>query len=297
MTWTRIGGRIGLMTLAGVAAHTNDRSLLREVAIHARDAYSGGGPAHRREGMATLAHAAWQRGDIQEAQRWLTDDFTLLQTPLWAVDLDHIVLAARVAAATGDAGLRARVLHAAEVLIGEEPGAPLFNAVAQHARAILERDPDALVAAAKSLSELSRPLLHAAAAEDAGMELARTNRTPESLDELNVAFETYMRCGATADAQRIGQVLRAHGVSRRVVGKPRPQTGIDSLTDSELKVAHLVAAGATNREVAQQLYLSPHTVNSHLRNAFAKLGIRSRTELSRLINAHHEPAVDEPWPN
>jgi DNA-binding CsgD family transcriptional regulator len=81
------------------------------------------------------------------------------------------------------------------------------------------------------------------------------------------------------------------------VGKPRPQRGIDSLTDSELKVAHLVAAGATNRAVAQQLFLSPHTVNSHLRNAFAKLGIRSRTELSRFIEAHHEPVVDEPWPN
>lgn len=297
LTWTRIGGRIGLMTLARVAAHTNDRSLLREVAIHARDAYAAAGPAHRREGMAALAHAAWQRGDTQEAQRWLTDDFTLLQAPLWAVDLDHLVLAARVAAAAGDAGLRARVLNAAELLTGEGPGAPLFNAVAQHARAILERDPDALVAAAKSLSELSRPLLHAAAAEDAGMELARIHRTPESLDELNVAFETYLRCGATADAQRVGQVLRTHGISRRVVGKPRPQRGIDSLTDSELKVAHLVAAGATNRAVAQRLFLSPHTVNSHLRNAFAKLGIRSRTELSRFINEHHEPVVDEPWPN
>ena len=169
MTWTRIGGRIGLMVLARVAAYTNDRSLLRDVAVHARDAYAAGGPGHRREAMAALAHVAWQRGDIQEAQRWLTDDFTLLQTPLWAVDLDHIVLAARVAAAAGDAGLRAQVLHAAKVLTREEPGAPLFNAVAQHARAILERDPDALVAAAKSLSELSRPLLHAAAAEDAGV--------------------------------------------------------------------------------------------------------------------------------
>jgi DNA-binding CsgD family transcriptional regulator/ribosomal protein S28E/S33 len=297
MTWTRIGGRIGLMTLARVAAHTNDRLLMREVVVHAREAHAAGGPAHRREAMAALAHAAWQRGDVGEAQRWLNDDFTLLQTPLWAVDLDHIVLAARVAAAAGDAGLRARVLHAAELLTQEEPGAPLFNAVAEHARAVLECDADALVAAAKSLSELSRPLLHAAAAEDAGMELARINRTPEGLDELNIAFETYLRCGATADAQRVGQVLRAHGISRRVVGKPRPQRGIDSLTDSELKVVHLVAGGATNRAVAQQLFLSPHTVNSHLRNAFAKLGIRSRTELSRLIDAHHEPVVDEPWPN
>ncbi|MGO9380752.1 MAG: helix-turn-helix transcriptional regulator [Mycobacterium sp.] len=283
MTWTRIGGRIGLMTLARVAVHTDDRSLSREVAIHARDAYTAGGPAHRREGMAALAHAAWQRGDTQEAQRWLTDDFTLLQTPVWAVDLDHVVLAARVAADAGDAGLRARVLHAAQLLTREQPGAPLFNAVAQHARAILESDPDALVAAAESLSDLSRPLLYAAAAEDAGTELVCTNRAWEGIDQLSVAFDTYLRCGAIADARRVGQILREHGVSRRVVGRPRPQTGVDSLTDSELKVAHLVAAGATNRAVAQRLCLSPHTVNSHLRNTFAKLGIRSRAELSSLI--------------
>ena len=284
MTWTRIGGRIGLMTLAHVAVHTGDRSLMRDVAIEARDAYAAGGRAHRREGMAVLAHAAWQRGDTQEALRWLTDDFALLQTPVWAVDLDHIVLAARVAAAAGDAGLRAEALQAAGQLAREEPGMPLFTAVARHARAILERDPDALADAAKSLSALPRPLLHAAAAEDAGIELARANRGAEGLDQLSIAFDTYMHCGAIADAQRVGQVLREHGVSRRVLGKPRPQTGVDSLTDSELKVAHLVAAGATNRDVAQKLSLSPHTVNSHLRNAFAKLGIRSRAQVGRLIN-------------
>ena len=127
VSWTRIGGRIGLMTLARVGAHTNDRSLLREVVVHAREAYAAGGPAHRREAMAALAHAAWQRGDAAEAQQWLSDDFALMQTPMWAVDLDHIVLAARVASAAGDAGLRARVLHAAELLTREEPGAPVFN--------------------------------------------------------------------------------------------------------------------------------------------------------------------------
>ncbi|CPR12120.1 regulatory protein [Mycobacterium bohemicum DSM 44277] len=44
MTWSRIGGRIGLMTLARVALHTDDRSLVREVTVHARDAYTAGGP-------------------------------------------------------------------------------------------------------------------------------------------------------------------------------------------------------------------------------------------------------------
>ena len=93
-----------------------------------------------------------------------------------------------------------------EVLQGslrEEPGMALFTAVAGHARAILGRDPDALAEAAKSLSVLSRRLLHAAAAEDAGIELARANRGAEGLDQLNIAFDTSMHCGAVAEAQRV----------------------------------------------------------------------------------------------
>jgi DNA-binding CsgD family transcriptional regulator len=54
------------------------------------------------------------------------------------------------------------------------------------------------------------------------------------------------------------------------------------LTESEFAVVSLVAQGATNREVAERLYLSPYTVNSHLRHVFGKLGIRSRVELARL---------------
>jgi DNA-binding CsgD family transcriptional regulator len=54
------------------------------------------------------------------------------------------------------------------------------------------------------------------------------------------------------------------------------------LTSAELAVARLVAEGMTNREVAERLFLSPHTVNSHLRHVFTKLGINSRVELARL---------------
>ena len=54
------------------------------------------------------------------------------------------------------------------------------------------------------------------------------------------------------------------------------------MTKSELAVARLVALGHTNRAVAEQLFVSPHTVNTHLRHVFAKLGVNSRVELARL---------------
>ena len=288
MRWTRIGCQLGMVTLARVAAHTGDRELLRQINIEARDACQSGGPAVRREGLAALAHLAWDRGDIEEAGRRLGPDFSLLLTPMWPVDLDHIALAARVADASADAELRARVLSAVDILDSDKPTAPLFNAIAQHARAILSHDVDALVDATSLLGSSPRPLLHAAAAEDTGRVLAQTDPC-NAVEALNSAFEAFTACGATADAHRVGRELRKLGVSRRVA-RPRAKAGLDSLTDTELKVAHLVAVGSTNRAVAQHLYISPHTVNTHLRNVFAKLGINSRADLSHLINGPRELA-------
>jgi DNA-binding CsgD family transcriptional regulator len=71
----------------------------------------------------------------------------------------------------------------------------------------------------------------------------------------------------------------------------RPTFGWASLTGAELRVARLAASGLTNRLIADELSLSRHTVESHLRHAFRKLDIRSRVELTRAVLAH-EPAVD-----
>jgi DNA-binding CsgD family transcriptional regulator len=72
-------------------------------------------------------------------------------------------------------------------------------------------------------------------------------------------------------------------VQRRIVSHPRAKTGWDSLTDSELTVVNLIAQGVANRSVAEQLHLSLHTVKNHVHNAFAKLGINSRAQLSQLV--------------
>jgi DNA-binding CsgD family transcriptional regulator len=72
-------------------------------------------------------------------------------------------------------------------------------------------------------------------------------------------------------------------VQRRIVRQPWVKSGWDSLTDSELTVVNLIAQGVTNRDVADQLHLSLHTVKNHVHNAFAKLGINSRAQLTQLM--------------
>jgi DNA-binding CsgD family transcriptional regulator len=198
--------------------------------------------------------------------------------------LDQVILSARVASAAGDAGLRARVLQATDLLEREQPAIPLFTGVAQYARGILEGDAQALLAAADVLHTSSRPLLYAAAAEDAGAELARADDPDEGVDQLNAAFDTYVHHEALAEARRVGRALRALGVERRIVNQPRAKGGWGSLSASELKVVNLIAQGATNQSVATQLHLSLHTVKTHVHNAFAKLGINSRAQLAQLMH-------------
>ena len=120
-------------------------------------------------------------------------------------------------------------------------------------------------------------------------QLARTDHGDEAIDQLSAAFDTYMGHEALADARRVGRELRRLGVQRRIVSQPRAKTGWDSLTDSELTVVNLIAQGATNRSVAQRLHVTPHTVKAHLHNAFAKLGINSRAELSKLVHGTDRP--------
>src|SRR5271166_6346942 len=162
---------IRMVILAEVAVRTDDRTLLQQMVNDAYHAYSTGSSAVRRGAANVLALAAWQRDDVQDAMRWL-GDIALFEAPIWPQVLDRVILSARVASAAGDAGLRARVLAAIDLLERERPAIPLFTGVAGYARGILERDAQALVAAADVLHSSPRPLFYAAAAEDAGGQLA-----------------------------------------------------------------------------------------------------------------------------
>ena len=82
--------------------------------------------------------------------------------------------------------------------------------------------------------------------------------------------------------------LRATGESAR---NREPNT-LTQLTPQQMQIVRLVAEGATNKQVAAQLFLSPRTVDYHLRNVFVKLGMSSRSELMRLSDVAQQHAPD-----
>ena len=159
------------------------------------------------------------------------------------------------------------------------PDVPLYRACADHARGVLDSDERRLERAAGLHDD---PWAAASAAEDLGGVLAAAGRRDEAVRRLDAALAGYAAAGADRDAARLRRKLREQGIRRRHwAAAKRPATGWDSLTDTEGNVGDLVAHGLTNQQVADQMFLSVHTVAFHLRQVFRKLGVRSRVELAR----------------
>jgi DNA-binding CsgD family transcriptional regulator len=218
---------------------------------------------------------------VAEAARLLADDPLVPAVPLVPCDYGYQPRVVRIARKAGAADLAERAVAVTESVDRQNPGIPLLAGIAAHTRGLLTADPDLLIDAARLLEGTQRPLVAAGAAEDAGRALAERQHA-SAVEHLERAFDVYIALGATADARRVAGLLRRHGVTRRVNAE-RPETGWASLTPSELQVVRIIADGATNRSAAEQLYLSPHTVSSHLRSAFAKLGITSRVQLAAVV--------------
>ena len=134
--------------------------------------------------------------------------------------------------------------------------------------------------------ESARPFDRARTELVFGEHLRRAGRRTNARGHLRSALDGFERLGAGAWAERARGELRASGETAR----KRSPTAVDQLTPQELQIARLVAEGATNKEVAARLFLSPRTIDYHLRKVFTKLGITSRAELIRSDGRHRLPA-------
>jgi DNA-binding CsgD family transcriptional regulator len=184
---------------------------------------------------------------------------------------------AEAASRTGDADLVAEVLS----WLGERARAtPTDWARGIEARvgALLREGDEADALYRESVERLERARLLAEAARSRllhGEWLRREGRRVDAREQLTAAHEQLSTMGLEAFAERAARELQATGATVR----KRTADAQEDLTPQEVQVAQLARDGHTNPEIAARLFISPRTVEWHLRKTFAKLGIASRKEL------------------
>jgi len=228
------------------------------------------GLVHEGAGDAERAIAlVWSAWESATAAR------TVCEHRTFAPDL------ARMLAAVGDHERGEQVAGAVEELAAGNPNLVSLGALALRCRALAERDMDGLLEAAARYRATPRPHERALACEDAAVALAEAGRLSEVEPLAEEALTLYAELRAERDVARVQARLRAAGVRRgRRGSRAREETGWGSLTPSERRVAELAAEGLSNREIAERLVLSRHTVVTHVSHVLSKLELRSRLELA-----------------
>ncbi|MDX6423282.1 MAG: hypothetical protein QOI67_753, partial [Gaiellaceae bacterium] len=151
------------------------------------------------------------------------------------------------------------------------------RAVAARCRALVESDAAAFDDALRHHEGCPRFVERARTQLACGEALRRGAERVEARGQLRSALATFEAAGAAAWAERARDELRASGE------QIRRESTREQLTPQELQVARTVSAGASNKEAAAQLFLSTKTIEFHLRNAYRKLGVSSRTQLANAL--------------
>jgi DNA-binding CsgD family transcriptional regulator len=231
-------------------------------------------------GLVRIAQGELERGiaDLLECGRvslaWGSGNPT---TVPWRSD------AALALARTGERE-RARRLAEEELTLAEAFGAGRAIGIARRALALVRDDAGTipeLERAVATLSATPAALELAIAMADLAAAQRRAGRRSAARETAMRAQELAMSCGATALARRaLEEALAAGARPRRLARR-----GVDALTPAELRVAQRAADGDTNREIAEDLFVTTKTVEMHLANAYGKLGVRSRTQLPDALRA------------
>jgi DNA-binding CsgD family transcriptional regulator len=176
----------------------------------------------------------------------------------------------------------ARSLAADELRRAESFGAPRAIGVALRAQALVGPRAEQLSGLTRALAVLEPSvarLEHARVLLDLGATLRAAGQRTAAREPLLDALALAARCGARALERRARDELAAIGIRRRTT----EHAGAGSLTPSEQRVVELAATGGTNREIAQSLFVTEKTVETHLGRAFRKLDISSRRQLPDVL--------------
>jgi len=238
----------------------------------------------------------WAQALVQETQAGHQHALDLLY-PVWeqarGLDNRRVIYRicpdlARLAAGVGDRKRAQDLAMTAEALAAPDPTDSL-RGTAQLCRGLADEEPDLLLAAAQSFRQARWPLYEGHAYESLAVVVARLGRTDEARNALDKALGLYAGLDAAWAMARAGARLRQAGIRRGVHGRrKRPRHGWEALTETERKVALLVAEGRSNLDIATHMFLSRRTVQSHVSSILTKLNLRSRVELA--IRASRRPS-------
>jgi DNA-binding CsgD family transcriptional regulator len=221
-----------------------------------------------------------QAGARHEALAALTAAFDGNMEDLGEVE-DLLVDAVRLATEVGDQGTVAALAGYADALAAESE-IPHRQANALYCRGLLDRDAPRLLAAAERYQDAGRPLQRAKALEAAAGYFVDDDDRVQARAAFTTAVEVYASLGAAADIAQLQATFRAHGIRRGSHAKHRrAQSGWDSLTATEIKIAAFVEEGLSNPEIAARLLLSRRTVATHVSHILKKLDVNSRIDIAR----------------
>jgi DNA-binding CsgD family transcriptional regulator len=229
------------------------------------------------EGRVRAAIAALQEAGAMAVEVALEDHLLIP----WAADLVEACARAGDAEAANSAADR---LAAS----AEGNGTALALAVSERCLGLARSDGGRFEAALALHGSASQPFEHARTLLVYGLWLHRSRRRVAAREQLGAALEIFERLGARPWGELARAELRAAGATTRDA-----DADPDDLTPQEMRIARAVASGATNKEAAAELFLSPKTIEFHLSSIYRKLGIRSRTELAGLIADAALPATGE----
>ncbi|GAA1881167.1 LuxR family transcriptional regulator [Asanoa iriomotensis] len=240
------------LVLAGLSLHDGD---LVSAGDQLRGVEQGGGVATADRARLDWTLARFHAAGGRPSTMVFDDPLLFTETP---------TAAAALVRQAKELGLRTEAQAAADVaaqVARRNPAVQSLAAGAAHADGVLRDDPAALHRAADLYRLAGRPLAAGAGLDDA----ARVAR---------------------GGGVRLLGTKRPDAHSVRRLGPERPKSGWESLTTAELRVVRAIVDGRTNREAASMLFLSPHTVDTHLRRVFSKLAIKSRVELTKSFIAY-----------
>ncbi|MBM2615698.1 AAA family ATPase [Actinoplanes sp. LDG1-06] len=258
-----------LMARSSVAASGGDAGTALVLARESVEAHND--PEKSLPGVwsrLTLAAALAESGEFAAAERLVVPDLDALPAPLRPA-ARALVVRCRLAAG--------RVAEAADL----EPG----SAAVALAQGRFREAAELALAEAGNGTVLEE----AAARFLAARALAEAGDTEAAVRMLQLVCDLYERCGAPRRRAEAERLMRRLG-HRRVHHRSAPASGLAGLTGRELEIARLVADRRTNAEIAEELFLSRKTVETHLRNLFHKLSVTSRVEVARAVERHDRDA-------